>query len=279
MAPEQKVQVFSLGLPKRATPASERRYRVKWAVDGRHKTRAFKTKEQAERLRSELMQAVRQGVRFDVETGEPVRWEQTTATWWSWSTEWLAVKWPRWAGNTRKGAADTVVAMTPHLVRRGAPDPPDSLALWLASVGVLPAIDDSSKAGPELTWVERWSVPLIEITPGQLETALTAATTRLDGKRMAPVVAKRRYNIVKSVFRAAVNRELIESSPVIRLSWSPPRDTVAVDVTMLPSVDDVLSIVDDLANDPAYRHYAAFFACIGLAGFRPSRPLVSWSPT
>jgi integrase len=188
----------------------------------------------------------------------------------------LEVKWPQWAGNTRKGAADTVVAITPHLVRRGAPDPPVSLHRWLADVGSLPTVAPVEKAGRELVWLERWSVPLAEITPGQLEAALSAATTRLDGKRMAPVVAKRRYNIVKSVFRAAVNRELIEVSPVSRLAWSPPRDTVVVDVATLPSVADVLEIVEELAVDEAYAHYAAFFASIGLAGLRPSEAAGLW---
>jgi integrase len=146
----------------------------------------------------------------------------------------------------------------------------------LADVGVLPPVGVAAKAGVELTWLERWSVPLVEISPGQLEAALTAATTRLDGKRMAPVVAKRRYNIVKAVFRAAVNRELLEASPVGRMSWSPPRDSVVVDVAMLPSVDDVLAIVEELAGDESYCHYAAFFASIGLAGFRPSEAAGLW---
>lgn len=270
MAAEQKVQVFSLGLPKRSAPKGKRRYRVKWAVDGRHKTRSIKTREQAERLRSQLQQAVRDGQRFDPETGEPIKWEQSTATWWSWSTEWLALKWPQWTGNTRKGAGDTVVAMTPHLVRRGAPEPPPDLSRWLAQVGVLPAITSDEKSGRESAWLDRWSIPLVEMSPGQLEVALTAATTRLDGKRMAPVVSKRRYNIVKGLLRAAVNRELIDTNPVNRMAWSAPRDSVVVNVATLPSVSDVLEIVEELSKDEAYAHYAAFFASIGLAGFRPS---------
>jgi len=61
---------------------------------------------------------------------------------------------------------------------------------------------------------------------------------------MAPVVAKRRFNIVKSVFRAAVNCELLDVSPMARITWAPPRDSVAVDVALLPSVKDVLEIAD-----------------------------------
>jgi hypothetical protein len=50
-----KVQIFSLGAPKEGTPKDRRRYRVKWLVDGRHKTRSFKTKAEAEALRARLL--------------------------------------------------------------------------------------------------------------------------------------------------------------------------------------------------------------------------------
>lgn len=266
---DQKVQVFSLGLPKKGAAPERRRYRVKWAVDGRHKTRSFKTREQADRLRSRLQQAVRAGERFDVDSGEPVRWEQSAATWWSWSSEWLALKWPQWAGTSRRSAAESLTAITPHLARRGAPDPPADLNRWLWHEGFVPSA--SGQAGRELSWLERWSVPLAEITPAMLETGLTMATTRRDGQRMAASVSRRRYNTVKAVLSAAVRRGLIDGNPIDRMVWSLPRNSESVNIATLPSIADVAEIVDDLAaGKPDFAQYAAFFATIGFAGLRPS---------
>jgi len=66
-----KIQVFSLGIPATGTPKERRRYRVKWRVDGRDKTRSVKTKVQAERLRSQLQVAADSGAKFGVESGLP----------------------------------------------------------------------------------------------------------------------------------------------------------------------------------------------------------------
>ena len=271
MAADQKVQVFSLGLPRKGLPAERRRYRVKWAVDGRHKTRSFKTKEQADRLRSHLQQAVRAGEVFDVDSGEPVGWEQSAATWWSWSSEWLGLKWPQWAGTSRRSAVESLVAVTPHLVRRGAPAPPTDLTRWLWHVGFVPSTVGGDRLSREVAWLERWSIALREISPEMLETAMTAATTRRDGHPMAASVSRRRFNTVKAVLSAGLRRGLIERSPVDRMVWSLPRNSDTVNVVTLPSISDVAEIVEELANAKMdFAQYAAFFATIGFAGLRPS---------
>jgi len=101
------------------------------------------------------------------------------------------------------------------------------------------------------------------------QTALVAATTRQDGKRTSADVTKRRYAGVRSVLRAAVNRDLIESNPIDKVVWTSPRKSSAVNIVTLPSVADVADIVTEMAADKAYAHYAAFFAAIGFAGLHP----------
>src|SRR5689334_22643578 len=88
----QKVQVFSLGKPRSGTG---RRHYVKWRVDGRDRTRSFKTRSEADRFRSSLVSAVRAGDLFDEATGEPVSWRDVVdegPTWWEWSRDWVALK-------------------------------------------------------------------------------------------------------------------------------------------------------------------------------------------
>lgn len=88
----QKVQVFALGRPRPGADKAQRRYYVKWRVDGRDRTRSFTTRVGADRFRSGLLGAVQDAQRFDVASGEPTPWLEHSGapTWWSWSRDWLA---------------------------------------------------------------------------------------------------------------------------------------------------------------------------------------------
>lgn len=265
----QRVQVFSLGLPAPGTPKDQRRYRVRWRIDGRDRMRRFKTRAEADRFRVQLQAAVVEGVRFDRQSGLPESWLRSTDTWWSWSVEWLGLKWPQWAGHSRRSGVESLVSVTPHLIRPGAAAAPAELNGWLREVGYRPGFE--VPPGPERTWLERWSLPLDELAPAALESALTAATTRRDGRAMAPSVILRRRNMVKSVLATAVRRGLILSNPMDRLEWRAPSRSVEVDISVLPSVVDVDAIVAHIAGlSSGGARFAAFFAMIGLVGMRPS---------
>lgn len=267
----QTVQVFSLVGPKAGTAKDKRRYRLKWRVDGRDFSRSFKVKAQGDRFRSELLVAVGDGTRFDPATGRPLPWVRSEATWWTWSREWLGLKWPRWAGKTRSSAVESLVSVTPHLARPGAPDPPDNLKIWLRNVGLLPQTKPADLEGPELAWLDRWSVPLAELEPSILEATMNAATTKRDGKAVAATVARRRRNSLKTVLTAAVRRGLIVSNPMDRMEWEMPKHSLEVDVSTVPSIadiDEIVEVVSELSTGGA--RYAAFFAVVGLAGLRPS---------
>lgn len=265
----QKVQIFSVQVFKKGTP--KQRYRVRWRIDGRGKTRSFKTKAEAERLRSQLMVAQSQGLRFDHATGYPVEWSRSEATWWTWSSAWLALKWPHWAGHTRRSGVEALVAITPYMTSRRAPEPPSSLSAWLWQVGYRPDFTEPALGDQNIRWLERWSVALVDLTPTLLEVAITRATTRQDGRPMAATTSRRRRNSIKSVLDAAVRRGLITSNPMENMEWRAPKRSVAVDVSVVPSQSDVLDLVDHIQQGPeGGRRYAAFFGCVGIAGMRPS---------
>lgn len=93
--PIQQVQVYSVqnrrGADRRKLP-----YVVRYSVDGRHRSRSFRTKAEAERYRSELLKAIHAGDRFDVDTGEPASWSLPLADLGvhHWARRWLAEQWP-----------------------------------------------------------------------------------------------------------------------------------------------------------------------------------------
>lgn len=271
--PLQKVQVFALGRPRPGAERDRRRYYAKWRIDGRDKTRAFKTRAEAERFRSGLVAAVRDGEVFDVDSGLPASWLAGSdgPTWWSWSRDWLALKWPQWSGHSRRSAVESLTLLAPLLVRRGAPAAPAGSADWLRERGYRPGED---AAGPSAAWLERWSIPLADIGPALLEDVLHAVSTRSDGESTVGAVARRRRNALGAVLRSAVRRGALVSNPMDRVEWKAPVRSLAVDVTTVPSPGDVEAIVDDVWSvryDGA--RYAALFAMVGVAGMRPSEAI------
>jgi integrase len=268
---EQRVQIFAIGPPKEGTPRDKRRYRVRWRVDGRDKTRSLKTKAEAERLQARLQVAVIEGEEFDLATGLPVCWVERDTTWWEWSREWLSVKWPQWAGHSRRSAVESLVALTPLMSRHRAPSAPDGVATWLRELGYRPG---SASQENLPSWLLKWSVPLSEIDTAQLERVLTAVTTKLDGAPMSREVARRRRTTLNAVLRAAYRRQLIDHNPLDTAEWKLPTRNIAVDISTVPSYRDVIEIVDHVAGlktDGA--RYATVFAVVGIAGMRPSEAI------
>jgi len=267
---DEQVFVFALVEPPAGTAREKRRFRVRWRFAGRDRKRSFKTKTEAERFRTQLQHAVIEGERFDIQTGMPAAWSTTPLTWLSWSREWLGLKWPGWSGNSRRSGVESLVAIAPHMVAAQAAEPPPGLGDWLRQVGYAHgvAIEETSV---EAKWVARWSAPLSEIDSKMIERALTGATTKRDGTQAATEVVRRRRTALNAVLKMAVKRGHLESNPMDQVEWKVPNRTIAVDITTVPSFLDIKQIADfTMATSTASARYGALFACVGLAGLRPS---------
>jgi hypothetical protein len=103
-------------------------------------------------LQARLQMAVMDGEEFDLETGLPLSWVKGDTTWWDWSREWLDLKWPQWAGHSRRSAVESLVAITPLMVRNGAPPVPDETAKWLRDTGYRPGITTPSSDQNSGVW-------------------------------------------------------------------------------------------------------------------------------
>lgn len=269
----QKVQVFSLARPRPGAQREQRRYYVKWRVDGCDKTRSFKTRAEAERFRSGLQLAIRDGQHFDMGSGLPAEWVEPpdAPTWWSWSREWVAMKWPQWSGHTRRSGVESLALLAPLLVRPGAPPAPPGLGEWLRGDGYRPG---GEATGERAAWLDRWSIHLPEIEPELLEDVLNSVSRRADGASTVPAVTRRRRNTLGAVLRSAVRRGVIPTNPMDRTEWRAPRHSMAIDVSTVPSPGDVDAIVDHvtgLRGDG--RRCAALFALVGISGMRPSEAI------
>ena len=131
-----------------------------------------RTRTEADRYRSALLDAHAAGHAFDLETGEPIEWEPEPGDvqMHVWARAFLAEQWPDWAPRTRKSAVEALSRFVPLVVSPTAPPPPAStrqhLGSWLALNGEV--VDDEAAA-----WLDRWCLSL-----SQLERALLAAADR-----------------------------------------------------------------------------------------------------
>lgn len=267
------MHVFALGTPKPGTEKPKRRWVVRWRIDGRDRMRKYASRAQAERLRSELLVAASAGQSFDLATGLPAAWVEEDVSFLDWACQWLELKWPQWAGNSRRAAVEVMVALTPHMIRPDAAQPPltvRELRAWLYAEALDPNVEVDPST-PIAKWFEKHSLGLSEIGPVEVETALRGGLTRLNGKPVAASTAARRKNMLSSLFKAAVRRELMASNPVERIEWRNPMLSKRLDIATVPSVDDVRDLVDlvwSLPRDGS--RYAAVFDLMGFAGLRPS---------
>ena len=72
--PMQILKVFGVQ-DRRTTAQAKLPWVVRYAIDGWHRSRSFRTRVEAERYRGSLLQAVQAGDRFDVASGEPESWQ------------------------------------------------------------------------------------------------------------------------------------------------------------------------------------------------------------
>jgi len=64
--PTQRIQIFGIQ-DRRSTPQATRPWVVRWSIEGRHRSRSFRRKVEAQRFRSQLDRAV----------GDPPPWRTT----------------------------------------------------------------------------------------------------------------------------------------------------------------------------------------------------------
>src|SRR5262245_35679347 len=129
------------GVQKRTGERNKRPWVVRWAVTGRQRSRAFRTKAEADRFRTGLLFAQQSGEQFDDATGEPLSWQPLPdeARVHDWARRWLAEQWVEWAPRTRRSAIEALSRFIQLAVQPTAPPPPTGLrgrlARWLPPDG------------------------------------------------------------------------------------------------------------------------------------------------
>jgi integrase len=268
-------EVAVYGVQRRSSERNKRPWIARWSLNGRQRSRAFRTKVEAERYRSALFVALQSGEAFDDLTGEPVSWEplpdQVQAH--QWARRWLAEQWPEWAPRTRVSAVETLTRLVPLLVLPSAPPPPAGLRAYLAASlppnG--PREDDRAEE-----WLAQWCLRLCHLSRPVLAIVDERLGVADDGSPLAASTAGRRRKVSKACIRRAVEIGVLDGDP-----WPPAprgrskrkaaRTKRAVAIRTLPDPATMAKAIEAIATQqPASRTYQAMTAVAYYAGLRPS---------
>ena len=263
------------GVQKRTGERNKRPWIVRWAVSGRQRSRAFRTRAEADRFRSALLLAQHRGEAFDEATGEPAAWaplpDEVQVH--EWARRWVAEQWNEWAPRTRTSAVEALTRLLPLLASSGAPPAPAGtrrhLVSWLRPDGSV--VDAESAA-----WLDRWSLEL-----GQLSRPVLADVDRAlglgdGGQPLSPSTATRFRKVSRACVRRAVEVGVLDVDP-----WPPaPRGRAqrkaartrrAINVRALPDPETMAAVIYAIAShQPASRTYQLMTAVAYYAGLRPS---------
>ena len=270
----QEVQVYGIQ-DRRASTRMNRPWVARWSVDGRQRTKSFRTKAEAERFRSLLMQAVRDGDRFDTTTCEPESWllSLSDLTVYEWARRWLDEQWVEWQPRTRTSAVESLSKLVMLTVSTPVGKRDAELRRYLRTAMRPDA------ATPDAKW-EKWlrdnSVLIGSLDREAIAEIDRELGLRLDGQPTAASTANRTRIVARACVVAAVAAGAIHGDPWPPRAHSRARRKVArrkrsVDLRKLPDPATMARAIDAIVTHaPGSRTYRVMTGVAYYAGMRPS---------
>jgi integrase len=270
----QTVKVYGVQ-DRRSTVQAKLPWVVRFTIDGRHRSKSFRTRIEADRYRGLLLQAVQDGGRFDETTGEPESWQTPLADVCvhEWSRRWLAEQWQEWQPRTRASATEALARFVTLAIGRGA-KPPEGLRVYLYT-----ALSPHSEAGHDVR-LEKWLARNC-LTLGELDRERVADIDRrlglkLDGSPMAANTANRIRIVARASVQSAVEAGAVAADVWPQRSKTRARRKVArtrrsVDVRALPGPAAMAEAIEAIVTQqPGSKTYRVMTAVAYYAGLRPS---------
>ena len=177
--PLQIVKVYGVQ-DRRSTVQAKLPWVVRYTIDGRHRSKSFRTRAEAERYRGPLLQAVHAGERFDPATGEPESWQTPLrdVRVHEWARRWLADQWQEWQPRTRASATEALARFITIAVEHGAKSP-EGLRVYLYTA-LSPDSEDGRDAHHE-KWMAKYCLPLRDLDRERIADIDRKLGLKLDG--------------------------------------------------------------------------------------------------
>ena len=271
----QDVRIWSVQDRRGSKGYSQRPWRVRWRVDRREFQRTFRTRDEADHLRAELLVAQRNGEVFDGATGEPESWDEAGVVLaHHWVRRWLAEQWDEWQPRTRNSTVEEMSRFIPLLIKPSAPEPPCDIRLYLKDV-LRPEAELDERAE---RWLDRWCLPLSDLDRPLLAEVDRQLGIGVNGKVLAATTASRYRKSARACLRRAVDLGLLDRDP-----WPPTARGAknrkvnrkakerAIDIRQLPDPPTMRRALEAMINhQPASRMYYTMTAVMAYGGLRPS---------
>ncbi|HVL85201.1 MAG TPA: integrase, partial [Pseudonocardia sp.] len=262
--------------------AKARPYGVRWLTQGREHSEWFVTKALANSRRSQLMQAARAGDAFDVQSGLPVSElrRQNAVTLVALAREYVAMKWPAQAANTRRSTIEALATAGAAFVVDRPERPSIAVLRRVLTVHLLPPEDrrdvptaDELRAAEWLAAASRPVADLVELAAAR--ELLDGLTRNLDGSVSAATVIGRKRAVVHNFLSYAVEREILAVNPLARVSWKRPKRVEQVDPRVVINPVQARELFTALTyvgrrNADRGPHLVGFFATIYYSAARPA---------
>lgn len=272
------IRLWKIGKARSKT----RPHMLRWVVAGTVKTETFGTYALADSRRAELLQAMRRGEAFDIESGLPesmFRARQRTRSWFNFCCAYVESRWQSAAAKTRDAVTDSLATATLALVESGRGRPGDEDLRRAFRWAVIPSSSDRqcpADLAEALCWLRRSSLPMSALTDAAtVDRVLYALTRTLSGRAAAGDTARRRRRGLNAALEyAADNGEL----PFNPLKGKKTRRVAASDrvdkrvVVSLRQAQQLLVAVSYVGSwsRARGRRLVAFFAVLYYAGMRPA---------
>lgn len=260
---------------------------VRWSVAGRSWRQPHKTAALADAFRSDLVSASRRGEAFVVETGRPVSMERAERRvgWLPFAREYVAMKWPHLAPNSRRNTARALTNATLALItsERGRPDDATlrkALTAWAFNVRASTHGTPPEQVARALSWLERNTREVGELAePVVVRAVLDALAVRGDGGRAAPASIARQRGVVVNLGEYAVERRLLSGNPVTAIAWQIPRTVKSVDKRVVVNAAQARALLAAVGTQrPSGPGLVAFFGLLYYAALRPGEAVTLRAP-
>ncbi|MDQ3431820.1 MAG: site-specific integrase [Actinomycetota bacterium] len=262
---------------------TRRCYDVRFHVDGHEFRFGFAQKGWADDFALKLQQDFAQGLLFDPQarrfvplTHRLAAAEEDGRTFYDHACDYFTRQWHRWEPATRRNGQRDLATACVYLMR-GEVDPLTADER-VAAFAYLRDVALTVPAPHELTreqrrweeWLRKWSLPLREITDGDLRAFIERIRTEaLDGtkRRLADSSVARTRAVVRAAFTNARKRRLIDWDPWDGVESEPLRDHDKVDPDLVMDPPQVRCVARACGAIEA--RYEVFVLVQGLCGLRP----------
>ena len=272
--PLQEVSVFGIQ-DRRATERVKLPWVARYVIDGRHRSKSFRTRAEAERYRSLLLQAVHAGERFDVDIGEPESWKAPLGEehLHVWARRWIEEQWGEWAPRTRASAVEAITRLVVVSIELTS-DVPDRRRHYIWK-SMPPTARDQRSDGEEM-WLARHTPRLGELDRTTIASIERNLMLKLDGTPLAVSTQNRfrtnaRACVLAAADAGAFSADVWPTRTRSRRRRKTARMKKGVDMRRLPTpetMERAIAAID--SSNPSSRTYRMMTAVAYYGGLRPS---------